>query len=117
MYVWKIIEGLVPNVNQNEQPKVHDHIRHGRMCYVPFVRRGTYQNIRNASLSINGPKLFNAIPKSIRNMKGCTKLSFKLHLDKFLKCVPDEPQIPGYVIIRRADSNSIIDMVRFAEKK
>ena len=38
--------------------------------------------------------------------------AFKKELDKFLSTVPDEPQIPGYTKYRRADTNSIIDMVK-----
>ena len=40
---------------------------------------------------------------------------FKAKLDKYLASVPDEPQIPGYTSCRRADSNSLIDMVKSAE--
>ena len=39
---------------------------------------------------------------------------FKVLLDKFLASVPDEPLIRGYTAYRRADTNSLLDMVRFA---
>ena len=65
-------------------------------------------------MGVDGLKLFNVMPKSIRNLTGCSKASFKAQLDNFLKSVPDEPQITVYVIARRADSNSLLDMVRFA---
>ena len=39
---------------------------------------------------------------------------FKGLLDKFLASVPDEPLIRGYTAYRRADTNSLLDMVRFA---
>ena len=47
-------------------------------------------------------------------MKGCRKETFKSALDKYLCTIPDEPHIQGYVQMRRADSNSLLDMVKFA---
>ena len=36
---------------------------------------------------------------------------FKEKLDEFLATIPDEPQCPGYTAARRADSNSLLNMV------
>ena len=41
---------------------------------------------------------------------------FKSELDLFLKLIPDEPQIPGYTSIRRADTNGILDMIKVSEQ-
>ena len=112
LYTWKIIEGLVPDVDQLNKLTTHEHIRHGRMCYVPFVRNGPFQNIRLNSYCVCGPRLFNTLPKPLRDKKGCTLLQFKEQLDQFLKSVPDEPLIPGYVAFRRADTNGLINMVK-----
>ena len=38
---------------------------------------------------------------------------FKRHLDKYLSTIPDDPQVLGYTVQRRADSNSIINMGKF----
>ena len=54
---------------------------------------------------------------SVRDLKGCSKALFKAGLDRFLKEVPDEPQIPSYVTTQRAETNSIPDMVRFTTAK
>ena len=43
-------------------------------------------------------------------MTGC-KDKFKKSLDEFLQKVPDEPQVPGYTIMRSTDSNSLVDMI------
>ena len=109
-YVWKIIEGIVPNISQTNGITTQEHIRLGRLCHVPFVRRGPYQGLRNASFSVKALQLFNALPRQVRDMRNCTKESFKTELDRYLKSIPDEPQIPGYVVYRRADTNSILDM-------
>ena len=67
-----------------------------------------------ASLPVQGQQLFNALPVAVRNLTGYTVDRFKYALDRFLLSVPDEPQIPGYTAVRRADSNSLLDMVKLS---
>ena len=91
LYVWKTIENIVPNfgINTRVNPRT------GRFCVVPHVRSAAparVQSLRFASLSINGPRLFNAMPKYIRNIHGCAANAFKTLLDNYLKSVPDEPK-------------------------
>ena len=82
------------------------------MCHL-FVEL-LMKNIKRSSLSIHGLNVFNAIPVAVRNMTDCKTEKFKGELDSFLKKIPDEPLIPGYVEYRRGDSNSILDMVNVA---
>ena len=114
MYVWYIIEGLVPNTSDANGIKVKNHVRHGRKCVVPMVNRSPYAAAIDASLKVHGAKLFNVMPRSIRNMTGCTKDQFKHKLDEVLWKVPDEPLLRRYTSYRRADSNSLLDMIRFS---
>ncbi|KAG1652806.1 hypothetical protein GQR58_026042 [Nymphon striatum] len=58
-----------------------------------------------SSLKVRGPMLFNIVPKKIRNMSGCKTDVLKRPLDKWLANIPDEPQIYGYTVMRRAESN------------
>ena len=67
---------------------------------------------RYASLGYRSPCLFNTIPADLRNLTNVLVDKFKKELDKFLSMVTDEPQIPGYTTYRRADTNSIVDMVK-----
>ena len=93
------------------------HQRRGRYCQVPHVgRSGTTaaQNLRLSSFAVHAPRLFNSLPDYIRNTTDCSLNVFKGLLDKFLASVPDEPLIRGYTAYRRADTNSLLDMVRFA---
>jgi hypothetical protein len=118
IYVWKVLEGLVPNISDQESRKIdeHHHKRFGRMCRIPKVPTNAPAYIkaaRYASLGYRGPCLFNSIPAEIRNRTKITVDTFKRHLDAFLATIPDEPQIPGYTKYRRADTNSLIDMVKF----
>lgn len=111
MYVWYILEGIVPNLSEEDGITTKDHIRLGRKCVVPTVKRSPFAGAIKASLRVHGTKLFNAMPRSIRNMKNCSKEDFKRKLDEVLWKVPDEPQMRRYTSYRRADTNSLLDMI------
>ena len=109
LYIWKTIESIVPNfgINTRVNPRT------GRFCVVPHVKSAApaqVQSLRFASLSINGPRLFNAMPKNIRNIHGCATNAFKLALDKYLKSVPDEPRVKKLIPFCTKNSNSLLDM-------
>ncbi|KAK3869223.1 hypothetical protein Pcinc_025452 [Petrolisthes cinctipes] len=48
------------------------------------------------SFTFTGTRLFNSVPREIRNLTGITPDSFKNKLDKWLATVPDQPPTPGY---------------------
>ena len=112
IYIWKMLEGIVPNFEDSSKVLALENERRGRTCYTRVLRRSSVQLQRCSSLSVHGLKLFNCMPKKIRNMKNCSVEKFKSILDSFLSLIPDEPQILGYTAIRRADSNSILHMVK-----
>ena len=121
IYVWKILEGLVPNISEHEHRMItgYEHTRLGRLCKLQNVTKTAPARVkaaRYASLGYRGPCLFNTVPAHIRNLTNVPVDKFKKELDKFLSTVPDEPQIPGYTPYRRADTNSIIDMVKTGDK-
>ena len=68
IYLWKVLEGLVPNVNNKITSTLH--VRLGRKCVVPRVPNGKLGKIREASLAVHGAKLLNVLPKPLRNMSG-----------------------------------------------
>ena len=111
IHVWKILEGLVPNICNNPF-KVKNCIRTGRKCFISNkLTSSTLGSLRYSSLPVHGARLFNKLPAVIRNKTGCSILSFKSALDKVLTTIADEPQIVGYTKFRRKESNSIIDMI------
>ena len=120
IYIWKILEGQVPNicdVKGLDQITAKWHPRRGRECTLPPIIRkavAPVKRLREASLPVRGQQLFNILPSAIRNITDCSVDSFKRRLDKFLSTVPDEPQIPGYTAQRRAESNSLLDMTCLA---
>ena len=114
IYLWKVLEGLVPNVNNKITSTLH--ARLGRKCVVPRVPNGKLGKIREASLAVHGAKLFNVLPKPLRNMSGVKLDTFKSALDRYLKAIPDEPTLVGYTACRRADTNSIFHMFKLSVK-
>ena len=110
IYVWSILEGLVPNPKP-DQMFTRFNSRHGRTCSVPVVKPGMYQSCVYSSFSVHAAMLFNRMPKEVRNITNCDKSVFKLSLDRYLKTIPDEPQICGYTAFRRAETNSLLGMI------
>ena len=52
------------------------------------------RTLKEHSFSVFGPKLFNMMPRNIRDFDG-TLDSFKNKLDKYLETIADEPGIVG----------------------
>ena len=114
IYTWKIVEGLVPNcglvVKTNE--------RRGREVQIRALKGSqAVRTLREQSFQINGPKLFNSIPKKIRAISKVSVGEFKEHLDKYLQTIKDEPKVDGLSPSAcnqhsAATSNSILDQSR-----
>ena len=93
IYIWKIMEGLVPNCGLKWTATDE---RRGRLCEVPKLKGSAeVQRLRRQSFQMSGPKLWNSLPKNLRNVKNCGLEQFKELLDCFLSKVPDEPKADG----------------------
>ena len=68
----------------------------------------TLRKARESSLQVKA-RLFNLVPKDIRDLKGVTVDTFKVGLDAWVSTVPDQPTIPGRQ--RAALTNTLIDQV------
>ncbi len=104
IYIWKTIENIAPSIGV----ETYRSRRHGRLCKIPMTKQQVspaIKTIREGSLQINGPKLFNSLPAHIRNVTECSVNCFKDKLDKYLAYIPDEPKIPGYP----SETNSIME--------
>ena len=98
IYTWKIIEGLAPNLLGNDPIELVEYSqRRGRFCRVPSLNtRATahMRTLKENSFSVNGPRLFNMMPRGLRDH--VTSLcSFKRKLDNFLATVVDDPMVVG----------------------
>ena len=96
IYVWKIIEGLVPNFSNPIVCLYSD--RRGRSCIVPHVQVGRLGTLAFNSFRWRAIRLFNAMPNPnhIRCISSCSVLSFKCKLDLYLWNIVDLPGRPGF---------------------
>ena len=113
IYTWKILEGKSPNCGLESK----NHERLGRLCIIPQIKatsRKAIQTLMENSFQIKGPKLFNCLPKQIRNKRGCSVEELKVALDTFVEQIPDELKSDGYIPtalneVTAKPSNSILD--------
>ena len=111
MYVWKIVEGKVPNCGL-EWDQTEDK---GRTVKLRPLKK-IAAKLREASFQESGPKLFNNIPKSIRNLTNGDVDKFKETLEKISSKVPDEPKVDGLTPAAMTDraehSNSLLQQIK-----
>ena len=112
IYVFKIVNGIVPNLdNCRFEIKTIETGRRGRLCLIPPVNTNAsarLKSIADNSFAVKGARLFNVLPKKLRDLEGGPD-SFKASLDTFLSKVRDQPFSPGYY--QCSASNSLIDQV------
>ena len=92
--MWKIVEGLVPNLSDPITCSLSD--RRGRTCIIYHAgvfRLGTlkYNNFRWQSI-----RMFNRLPKAICMLSSCSVVRFKSQLASYLRNIVDLPCRPGF---------------------
>ena len=119
IYTWKILEGQVPNCGLDCTTSD----RRGREACVPALKgKPSVRKLREQSFQHNGPKLFNSLPKQLRNLSNVSVEDFKEKLDKYLQKLPDEPNVEGLTpsacdLYSAAPSNSIVDQARTSQTR
>ena len=93
IYVWKILESIVPNLSRPIEYYISD--RRGRLCVVSHTCLGHLGTLLFNSFRFRAIRLFNAMPISIRNLTLCSVISFKSKLDLYLSNISDNPCIPN----------------------
>ena len=95
MHVWKMLENLTANTSSTEECiiKTQTDITHrrGRTCQIHTITKNASHlfKARQQTIKSLGTKLFNKLPKSIRNMTNTSIDAFKSMLDKYLKSIED----------------------------
>ena len=118
IYTWKSIEGIVPDCGIKTKTTYES--RQGRTCEIPGMSKKATQRVitlRDQSFQVHGPRLFNSLPKSIRNKTKCNTEEFKEILDQYLTQIPDQPMVGDLVPnpinhTTGKHSNSLIDQIR-----
>ena len=101
---------MVPNFDgtMGHKMKTRKHRRHGTQCVIQCqTNRNLAQLRQENAITVFGPRLYNSLPKYLRDIKSVKTENFKFELDKFLELIPDEPKMPNYVTA--SGSNCILD--------
>ena len=107
IHIWKIQQEIIPN---DLNLTFYNTPRKGWKCRRNIIqnRKIALQTIRYNSFTYRAAALFNIIPKDVKNSVSLPV--FKNRLDNFLRGLPDQPPVHGYV---RANNNSILDWANF----
>jgi hypothetical protein len=85
IYSWKALRSLVPPCGLFEDSPASS--RRGRTISIPTLpgseRFKAVRTLRDCSFQSEGPKLFNSLPRNLRNLESSSE-TFKLHLNMFL---------------------------------
>ena len=107
-FLWKLSQGLI----QGFEIKWQWSDRRGRLTVPASIPNNAPSNVKRARerfLNVHGARLFNLLPKSLRNENSADFPLFKNHLDIFLARIPDQPTMAG--LTRAAVTNSLLDQV------
>ena len=94
IYLWKIIEKIVPNLSA---PITCTYSQHrGRSCALLHVNVGRLGTLCYNSFRWRAIRIFHKLPKHIRMISSCSVDKFKSQLDKHIRNISDLPCQPGY---------------------
>ena len=108
IFIWKVLQGWV----QGYSVRAVQSPRRVRLVEIhPYQRQapGAVRRARESSLSVKGARLFNLLPRDLRDTYTGSVEQFKTKLDGWLALVPDQPTIQGRQ--RAALTNSLVDQV------
>ena len=92
---------MVPNIDGtlgHKKKKEKKHRIHGTQCVSQYpTNRNPAQSLQENAITVFGPRLYNSLPKYLRDIESVKTEKFKLELDKFLELILDEPKMPNYV--------------------
>ena len=109
LYIFKIINNMVPNPGISYKHSA----RRGKILLNPSIclTNSHATTLAHHSFFQRSPRIFNALPKELRNTTTTNINSIKKSLDKFLSKIPDEPKIPGCYPTNHAISNKLEDQI------
>ena len=103
---------MVPNIDGTIELTIRTrkHPRHGTQCVIQYpTNRNPAQSLQENAITVYGPRLYNSLPKYLRDTQSVKTEKFKFELDKFLDTIPDQPKMPNY--FTASGSNSILDQL------
>ena len=101
---------IMAQFGTNFGTKTRKHPRHRTQCFIQYpTNRNPAQSLQENAITVFGPRLYNSLPKYLRDIKSVKTEKFKFELNKFLDTIPDLPKMPNCVTASR--SNSILDQL------
>ena len=103
---------MVPNIDGTigHTIKTKKHLRHGTQCVIQYPNnRNPAQSLQENAITVFGPRLYNSLPKYLRDIESVKTEKFKFELEKFLDTIPDQPIMSNHVTT--SGSNSILDQL------
>ena len=88
---------MVPNIDgtMGHRTKIRKHPRHGTQCVIQHpTNRNPAQSLQKNAITVFGPRLYNSLPKYLRDIDSVKTEKFKFELDKFLELITDKPKMP-----------------------
>ena len=79
------------------------------MRYPVSNKQNPAQSLQENAITVFGPRLYNPLPKYLRDIESVKTEKFKFELDKFLDAITDQPKMTNYVTA--SGSNSILDQL------
>ena len=90
--------------------KTRKHPRHGTQCVIQYPTfRNPAQPLQKNPITVFGPRLYNSLPKYLRDIESVKTEKSKFELDKLVKLIPYEAKMPNYV--SASGSNSILNQL------
>ena len=91
---------MVPDIDGTmwHKIKIRKYARHGTQCVIQYLtNRNQAQSLQKNAITVFWPRLYNSLPKYLRDIESVKTEKLKFVLDKFLELIPDEPKIPNFV--------------------
>ena len=76
-----------------------------------FSIQQTAQSLQENAPTVFGPRLYNPLPKYLRDIESVKTEKFSFELDKFLDTIPDQPKMPNYVTHQEAIASSTSSLI------
>ena len=109
---WQQLEGERENVLKLKTGKVGRR-RCLRSTTIPTTLDCRYRTIIQHSTARKMERLYNSLPHKLQNIRNVKTDTFKMHLDRWLKDIPDTPKMGNYGASVGAETNSITDQKNY----
>ena len=109
---WQQLEGERENVLKLRTGK-EGRRRCLKSATIPTTLDNKYRTIIQHSTARQMERLFNSLPHRLQNIREVRTDTFKKHLDRWLRDIPDTPKIGNYGASVSAETNSITEQKNY----